>query len=466
MATPQSATTTTVPPRLNVYRDPFGRRNECATANTPSKQESAEKERTAKANTNTPTATTTAASTIKRQKGSKHKGTKENVKKEQNKTGAYTAETGDMIWNRNRNRSQEDPARLEYKEENDAKLRVKDNDGNAQNTKQLANWQLQQHHQTNTLPKSIPSLSFCDILSSIELLSNSVYTAYRAQKQEAIPQAQLPKLRLPRVRITTTGSDSHSDSAVPRFQGRHLLSDESPQSYLFSNDFLPLQAKQWARNFTKGCIWMSTGSYQECSKEERHQSLYCFPVDMNSAVERRLAKGGPGIWELSSVLIGPAPAATTTSTSTSALPMSQEPTNGHMLHGGIIYHKGVPTDGGGGTSTSQVEGDAFLVGDLRCALTIIIYHLRFRQTLLATKIDPAQYTKNFFVRIVSITASHLRVLDVRYDPISTSASCHILISIDLFAEGGDIKKQQRLNSDWARAIAITVGLKEKGGSTR
>ncbi|PVH70553.1 hypothetical protein DL98DRAFT_540751 [Cadophora sp. DSE1049] len=230
--------------------------------------------------------------------------------------------------------------------------------------------------------------------------------------------------------------------------GGQTLPDETPHSFLYSTDFLPLQARTWARNFTKGCNWMSSGLYQESA--ERSQSLYCFPVNEDSVVECRLRQGDPDLWELPSVLIPPA-----STTSIPALPTPKELETGQMLQGGVIYHKGAPAGAG------AIEGDGFLVGELRCALTIIVHHLRSRKNLPAANINPVRYTQNYSVRIVSITDTSLRVLDVRYDPSSQQASCRILISIELSAEREEIGKLQRLDSDWARAIAVTLGLKEE-----
>ncbi|KAL5319181.1 hypothetical protein ACEPPN_012230 [Leptodophora sp. 'Broadleaf-Isolate-01'] len=92
-------------------------------------------------------------------------------------------------------------------------------------------------------------------------------------------------------------------------------------------------------------------------------------------------------------------------------------------------------------------------------------------------INPGDYVRECYARIVSISDTHLRVLDIHYDPSSTlypvesdpklaQVSCKILFSVDLCATGNRTEritdeKLQSLDAEWVRAIQITLGIKER-----
>ncbi|KAG4442908.1 hypothetical protein IFR05_001612 [Cadophora sp. M221] len=134
-------------------------------------------------------------------------------------------------------------------------------------------------------------------------------------------------------------------------------------------------------------------------------------VNDSSRLEKNLERGDRGLWHLPSVIV--------------FFAKENDGSVSESLRGGIIYHNHTVA---GGTQ-APVRGQ-FLSGELICAITIIT-----RQILSPSPSSSAGglvLLKEYSARIVSITDTFLRVLDVRYDTSLDQVTYCILSSCLLF----------------------------------
>ncbi|KAH9208926.1 hypothetical protein DL95DRAFT_394841, partial [Leptodontidium sp. 2 PMI_412] len=156
----------------------------------------------------------------------------------------------------------------------------------------------------------------------------------------------------------STRSAASVSTAIP-ISPINLLLDDTPRAVLYSNT--NPSAQIWARNFTKGCTFMSY-----CRPLE---ALQCRLVDSYSPLEAFLERGGGGdrnTWRLSSTLVD--------------FSSQEDGSWSEKLRGGVVYHDNITAEG-------EAPG-RFLSGELISAIAFIT-----RQIL-----SPQQTPKRHMVR--------------------------------------------------------------------
>ncbi|KAG4438206.1 hypothetical protein IFR05_006330 [Cadophora sp. M221] len=281
MPTPQASMTPTTLLSMHRNRQPLQDENANASNNLPlpSKHDFSRKREGARANTSTTKEQTkgTKADGEGRYKNADHSKTEEEVKlaKEAKWKG-----TGNPV---------------EYENENQDEPNINEKDTHCT--------------QHNKAREEAPTLSLRDCYDSLRRLNDDIRKQYREQKGKLSATRDTPEtLSLPVLRRSQVTVSSKRSPPDLRFQiSDLLLPDETPTAFLYMSHFLPVASRVWASQFTRSCSWMSSGAHRKLEATERLQSLYCFTVDENSRVERRLRDGDRGSWQLFSVLMHPRP---------------------------------------------------------------------------------------------------------------------------------------------------------------
>ncbi|KAH9207972.1 hypothetical protein DL95DRAFT_415177 [Leptodontidium sp. 2 PMI_412] len=160
----------------------------------------------------------------------------------------------------------------------------------------------------------------------------------------------------------------------------------------------------------------------------QRQSLRCRQIDPDSSWECALRSGDRRMWHHSSVLTNSPPDAT----------------SAEIVRGGVVYHTG---------DTSSIRpGDShgkFLPGEMLCALTIILHQL------FHLPVETKRPSPDISARIVSITSSFLRVLEIRYNTDTHGITCEVLTSGNL----SFVKEQaDSVDSKWIAAIELALDI--------
>ncbi|PVH78953.1 hypothetical protein DL98DRAFT_589920 [Cadophora sp. DSE1049] len=110
-----------------------------------------------------------------------------------------------------------------------------------------------------------------------------------------------------------------------------------------------------------------------------------------------------------------------------------------VAHGGIVYHM----------ETADIEmnySSRFLLGDLRCALSI------FADPLVCSRKYTTNFTEKLNARIISFTNTLLQVLEVQYDMTYPFISCKVLHTCELSPQ----IPQSVMDIQWLKALDLAM----------
>ncbi|KAH7317565.1 hypothetical protein BKA65DRAFT_599595 [Rhexocercosporidium sp. MPI-PUGE-AT-0058] len=156
------------------------------------------------------------------------------------------------------------------------------------------------------------------------------------------------------------------------------------------------------------------------------ESIRCRRIKDSSRLEKDLERGDRGLWHLSGITV--------------TYVLGKDGVYLEILRGGIVYH-----DFAVGEGTQGV----FLSGELTCTFAIVIRQVL---SLLSSK-NGSLSVREYSARIVSITDTFLRVLDVRYNPRLGQVTYYVLFSCSLVLKEDDYTG---LDKNWFDAMEVAL----------